>query len=213
MKPISKLTTERFWEHFIAKYKMKWVDKRSDWMQGVVGDALEALNIQPAAVFKTDYVTTIPLPTGTIIATPFTPGEPLVIDGEERWSLEAQENVLPHECKHAHDAAVEGSLPYGANYIFRTACRAHSEMRANADMAAYIRARSGRALDAARLADNLRYYGCAQEIDFATTEMTSMLIRVGHGGVDEGPGAECIRWMLEHDPELIAINPFAPSSP
>lgn len=192
------------YQHNVIDRGIAWVDKRSDWKQGAVGSILEAVGVQPREMFVMKYITMYPLPTGSILATPYEPGVPT-----DDYPLEAQLDILPHETTHDLDAAREGRVSYAVEYALRKTGRVHREMRANASTGEWARARGKGKIDAIWLADNMRFYGCANEVSFALTELNSMLETVNAGGVVAGMGGELmIRWALAHYPELIVLNPF-----
>jgi len=205
MPPTTKEMVVSAFQDLVIAQDIAWVDKRSDAFQGVIADALQVLGIQEASLYKTKYLSMIPLPHKIIYATPFEPG----VETED-FSLDAQLDTLSHEKTHKLDAVLEGVAAYGLQYGLRKTGRVHREMRANASMAEWYRARYGVEMDAVRMADGMRYYGCTAEIQFAEIEMRSMLLTVNAGGVVGGLGGEeMIRWALAKFPELIALNPFA----
>lgn len=205
MPEITREIVEAAYKDNVLDRGIGWVDKRSDWTQGAVGTLLEAAGVQPAKTYKEDYLSMIPLPSGSIFATPFEPGI-----ATEKFPLDVQLNVLPHELTHDDDAEQEGRVSYCAAYALRKVGRTNREMRANASGGEWYRACGLGELDAAWHAKQMAYYGCTLEIPFAEIEIRSMLLTVNAGGVVQGLGGErMIRWALAKYPHLIVVNPFA----
>lgn len=204
MPEITREIVEAAYKDNVLDRGIAWVDKRTDWGQGAIGTLLEAMGVQPAKAYKEDYLSMIPLPTGSLFATPFEPGV-----ATEKFSLKAQLNTLAHELTHDDDAQQEGRISYCAQYAVRKVGRVNREMRANASSGEWFRALGAGELDAKWHADQMAYYGCTQEIPFADVELRSMLITVNAGGVVQGLGGErMIRWALAKYPHLIVLNPF-----
>jgi len=204
MPEITREMVESAYKHNVLDRGIAWVDKRTHWGQKLIGSLLELAKIQPKKNYEEDYLSMIPLPTGSVFATPFEPGI-----ATPKFSLDAQLNVLAHEITHDLDAMQEGRTAYCVQYGLRKTGRVHREMRANASSGEWFRACGFGELDAKWHSDQMQFYGCTQEIPFADIELRSMLLTVNAGGVVEGLGGEAmIRWGLAKYPELIVLNPF-----
>lgn len=202
---ITREIVESAYSELIVDRGIGLVDKRTDVGQQVIGSALEALGIQKKENYEEDYLSMIPLPTGSVFAVPFVPGVATV-----KFPLRVQLDCLPHELTHDDDATIEGRASYCIQYAARKTGRVHREMRANASSGEWFRARGYGELDAQWHADQMQFYGCTQQIPFAAIELRSMLLTVNAGGVVEGLGGErMIRWALRRYPHLIVLNPFS----
>ena len=156
---------------------------------------LALLKIGSADAFMSSYCTTIPDVTGqagAAIYVPFEPGTPL-----GGWTLQAQHDLLVHECTHAVQIATDGGLAFALAYLADEMARAMYEARAYATAIELACLRGVTPPDAADLANHLLGYGCsAAAITVAREAIESLALTIGAGALINEASRETRAWWL-----------------
>ena len=179
-----------FYAYLPGRFNARVADKRSSEEMRLIGQFLALLKIQSVESFRNSYVTTIPGGPGALIYCPFTPGVEV-----GAWTLQAQHDLLVHECTHAVQIATDGALPFALGYLADEMQRAMYEARAYATAIELAHLRGVPPQAAADLANHLLGYGCsAAAITVARQAIESLAQTIGAGALINEASRETRAW-------------------
>lgn len=178
------------WASLRSTYTSEVASKADSETMRLVAHALNAMGVLDAGDFLERFTTTI----GRTIYVPFEVGV-----ATERHTLWRQVVICVHEHVHIDQLDREGEVAFSLRYLLDPEARATYEaeaMRANVELRYWL---DGQVHDLAKLAGNLRYYGCrSQDVDLARRllEMSARIVR--RGGVANRASQLAIDWLEQH---------------